>query len=417
MQTVTFGVLVFSAAALTVAAAAILRNRLFATFLVVFLGLQTLITVGLYPSLSPLWPVVVYLQLTVCVHFISLARPRMRGPLWRTLITLPALFFAAGTLMAMPFAVAGAFGIQTYAVALPFVIAAVGVVQSSRSRQEDVHLTLDSLPVDRLRRAPRRAPGAFDSEADGSPPLRIAQITDPHLGPLMSVARMRGICERAMAQEPDLIAITGDFMTMESQADPSTLLDALEPLSRFDGPVFACFGNHDHEAPQVVRDACKAHGIRLLVDEEARLQTAAGPVQIIGADFRFRGREQHLTALAAEFPRRPDHLRLWLLHDPGAFRHLPDGDADLVLAGHTHGGQLGLLSLGLPWTVVSAFTTIPDHGVWALGTNRMYVHRGTGVYGFPLRVGVPGEESVLHIARAPGTACIHRAGGAFEKAR
>jgi len=91
-----------------------------------------------------------------------------------------------------------------------------------------------------------------------------------------------------------------------------------------------------------------------------------------------------------------------LLHDPGAFVHVPAGDADLVLAGHTHGGQLRLLSLGLPHTIVSALTRIPDHGLWAHGENRMYVHRGTGHYGFPLRVGVPAEESLLRVHDVTG---------------
>ncbi len=109
-----------------------------------------------------------------------------------------------------------------------------------------------------------------------------------------------------------------------------------------------------------------------------------------------------MRAVCERYPREPGHLRIVLLHDPGAFRHVPDGEADLVLSGHTHGGQLGLLVLGLPHTFVSAFTQIPDHGLWALGKNRLYVHRGTGHYGFPLRVGVPGEESLIRIHRVLG---------------
>jgi uncharacterized protein len=79
--------------------------------------------------------------------------------------------------------------------------------------------------------------------------------------------------------------------------------------------------------------------------------------------------------------------------------HVPDGAADLVLSGHTHGGQLGLVSMGLAWTVLSR-TRWPDHGLFAHGTNRLYVHRGTGFYGFPLRIGVPGEASVLEVVGA-----------------
>jgi hypothetical protein len=94
-----------------------------------------------------------------------------------------------------------------------------------------------------------------------------------------------------------------------------------------------------------------------------------------------------------------DHLRLLLLHDPLAFHALPDDDVDLVLSGHTHGGQIGLVSLGLDWTVLSR-TRWPDQGLFARGSSRLYVHRGTGFYGFPLRIGVPAEFSVLEISPA-----------------
>lgn len=71
-----------------------------------------------------------------------------------------------------------------------------------------------------------------------------------------------------------------------------------------------------------------------------------------------------------------------------------------VLSGHTHGGQLGLLWLGLPHTIVSALTAVPDHGLWSRGRDQLYIHRGTGHYGFPLRLGVPPEESVIELHRA-----------------
>ena len=60
-------------------------------------------------------------------------------------------------------------------------------------------------------------------------------------------------------------------------------------------------------------------------------------------------------------------------------------------------GQLGLVSLGLPHTVLRLLVDMPDHGLWARGRDRLYVHRGTGHYGFPLRLGVPAEESLLRV--------------------
>ncbi len=138
----------------------------------------------------------------------------------------------------------------------------------------------------------------------------------------------------------------------------------------------------------------------LLVDDACELATAAGPVQILGMDFVWRGRKEHLARVCAEHPRVADHLRIVLLHDPGAFHHLPEGEADLALSGHTHGGQVGLLSLGLNWTMMRLFVKAPDHGFWARGNDRLYVHRGTGHYGFPLRLGVPVEQSLLFVHAA-----------------
>ena len=66
--------------------------------------------------------------------------------------------------------------------------------------------------------------------------------------------------------EPDLVLLTGDFLTMESNATPGALAEALSPLREAAGRCFAIFGNHDHEAPEEVRDAMKRNGVRLLVD-------------------------------------------------------------------------------------------------------------------------------------------------------
>jgi hypothetical protein len=126
------------------------------------------------------------------------------------------------------------------------------------------------------------------------------------------------------------------------------------------------------------------------------VETPAGRVQIVGADHYWEERDERVPALLKRFPRRAGHLRLLLLHDPLGFRFVPPGDVDLTLSGHTHGGQIGLVSFGLDWTVLSR-SRWPDHGLFGHGASRLYVHRGTGFYGFPLRVGVPGELSLVEV--------------------
>jgi hypothetical protein len=228
-------------------------------------------------------------------------------------------------------------------------------------------------------------------------PLRIVQISDTHLGPWQSVRRLRDRIAKLVARDPDLVVLTGDFLTMESMGSPGCLEEALRPLAPIADRCAAIFGNHDHEAPDHVRTAMREIGIPLLVDDELCLDTPVGPVQIVGADYVGRKRREHLASLLDRFPRREGHLRLLLLHDPLGFHALPDDDVDLVLSGHTHGGQIGLVSLGLDWTVLSR-TRWPDQGLFARGASRLYVHRGTGFYGFPLRIGVPAEFSVLEIS-------------------
>jgi predicted MPP superfamily phosphohydrolase len=391
---------------LVVAAAWLLRSRAYALFRGIALGLQVLFASVLFPRFHALWPLFVYAQAAVFVQSVALVRPRMHGLLYRALISIPGAFFGAGTLLALPWVVSAAFGVQLPGVWVPYAVALLGVMQSLYSREEQVEIVVaDGHSVPELRR--HRVPVPERGNAAHARPLRIVQITDPHLGPFMSVARLRAICQRAADRDPDFVLLTGDFLTMESQGNPALLAAALAPLSRLPGRCFACFGNHDHEAPDTVRSALAHAGVTLLIDDARELETPAGPVQILGMDFVWRERREHLARVSAAHPRKPGHLRIILLHDPGAFRHLPEGAADLALSGHTHGGQVGLVSLGLKWTMMRLFMAGPDHGFWARGSDRLYVHRGTGHYGFPLRLGVPAEQSLLLVhsgalAEVPG---------------
>jgi predicted MPP superfamily phosphohydrolase len=368
--------------------------------------------------------------LATVAHFVALVRARLRSRAWRALVSIPAQTFVAASFLAGLFQLAllpvrgllwlgdasAALAALRWLDPLPYALALLSVATSARPRREWVRIRLDGTslacgslraPEGRLRLdgpslAPafRRAP--LERHRRRPPPpasgrvLRIVQISDPHLGPWQSVGRMQRRIERLLASGPDLVLLTGDFLTMEGSGSPGALAEALAPLRRAAGRCYAIFGNHDHEAPGEVRAALDANGVRLLLDEEALATTPAGAVQILGADWAARDRRARLRALVERHPRRAGFLRLLLLHDPSAFHDLPDGAADLVLSGHTHGGQIGLVSLGLDWTVLSR-SRWPDHGLFARGATRLYVHRGTGFYGFPLRLGVPGEVSVLEL--------------------
>jgi predicted MPP superfamily phosphohydrolase len=383
----------------TVVSAGVLRGRVYAIFSAILLGIPSLVASALAPTMGAgAWGLAYFEVATAANLATIMGPPRIHGPWLRSVVSWPASWFTAASFFAIPWAIAGAMGFPMFGVWIPFALAAFGLYQSLTAREEDLHLVLDNEhDAGSLRRHPRvrrRAP----SDASARP-LRVIQITDPHLGPFMSERRLRSICQRAVEREPDLVLITGDLLTMQSR-DPDLLARALSPLRALEGRVFACHGNHDLETRDVVAEGLSRAGAELLIDRAVEVDTPAGRVQILGADYRYRGREEHLIELCRRYPRSDNVPRVVMLHDPGAFRHLPEGEGDLVFSGHTHGGQLGLLSLGLRFTVLSPFG-LPDHGLWARGRDRLYVHRAHGHYGFPLRVGVPAENSMMSLYWPP----------------
>jgi predicted MPP superfamily phosphohydrolase len=363
------------------------------------------------PAVVPwLDAVFVYGLLAAGAHLTHLVRARLRHGAFRVLVSIPGMVYVAvgalsGLWLLALLPVRGVLwlaGLDTGLVALrwldliPVGVGVASVITSLRTVEEIVRVPLarsgpaevTRVPVERYR---HRRPQPLARR-----PLRVVQIADPHLGPWRPERRLWRVITDLVAHEPDLVLLTGDFLTMEGAGTPGALARALEPLRRLPDRCFATFGNHDHETEDEVRQALAANGITLLVDAEAVTDTPVGQVQIVGADWVGQGRREHIQRLLARFPRRDGHLRLLLLHDPLGFQHVPKGDVDLTLSGHTHGGQLGLVSFGLDWTVLKR-SRWPDHGLFGHGANRLYVHRGTGFYGFPLRIGVPGEASVLEL--------------------
>ena len=366
---------------------------------------------------APLDALFAYSMAAAGVQLAHLVRAKMRTPLFRALVSVPGQTFIAGgalagpwLLLLLPFRLLLEFighppslGVLIAVEALPLLVAILSIATSLATRPETVRFQLAADGPEAFTRIPvERHPGSQPPPAPLGPrPLRLVQLTDTHLGPWQSVDRLRGVVADLVARDPDLIALTGDFLTMESMGSPGCLEEALRPLGPVADRCVAIFGNHDHEAPEQVHSAMQKLGIPVLIDAELCLTTPAGPVQIVGSDFVRGGHAEHLETLLSRFPRRPDHTRLLLLHDPVGFHSLPADDVDLVLSGHTHGGQVGLVSLGLDWTALTP-TRWPDQGLFAKGRSRLYVHRGTGFYGFPLRVGVPAEFSVLEISPATG---------------
>ncbi|KAL0220431.1 hypothetical protein RCL1_000285 [Eukaryota sp. TZLM3-RCL] len=248
--------------------------------------------------------------------------------------------------------------------------------------------------------------------------LRIVQLSDLKVGSNSNVKKLRDVVQKAVDYDPDLIVITGDIISPEFCKFPAVLSHVMEPLTKFSGKVFAVYGNTDHLYHGAVKHLYRSLGIVLLRDKEALVHTRAGPVQIIGSDFKILNSQSEIRRLVWKFPPVPRHFRLLLIHDGSICRHLPlakmssavdrsealkaaqkdfvegveskqPGDegmaVDLILSGHTLGGQIGLI-FSRYWDVLRVLINVPTRNLWRRGHNVMYVNRGLGVFGFPLRL-------------------------------
>jgi predicted MPP superfamily phosphohydrolase len=263
-------------------------------------------------------------------------------------------------------------------------------------------VSLSSVPLSydlRVEKRELELPG-WPRELDG---LRVVHLSDIHVGGGMTRDRLLAMAELANEAEPDLVAHTGDFLTHRNGDFDAPLYEA---LARIRAPYgqWACLGNHDFDDPERFVRKLTAAGVVVLRDRTARIEVRGQPLEIAGADFLFARtrREETYARLMESFPPRVGTPRLLLNHDPRAFLELPDGCADLVLSGHTHGGHVGV-QIGRDHAItLVGMVGIPDQGVFERGDMRMFVTRCVGFYGYPMRVGIPPEIALL-VLRSPGS--------------
>ena len=234
----------------------------------------------------------------------------------------------------------------------------------------------------------------------GQPPIRLLLLSDIHVaGPDMTPARLAGIVWQIEAASPDIVLIAGDLISdRRLSTGDYTLRQAVAPLERLSPRlgVFAVLGNHDHwrDAAEAA-EALEAVGVRLLDNEAIR----AGPLAIGGLDDAFTGNDDIEATLAAM--RRIGGARVVLSHSPDPFAQLPEGTG-LMLAGHTHCGQIRLPLIG-------AISTMSEHGErYACGRidekgNTLFVTAGLGTSLMPLRLGAPPDMWLVTVGPGPAT--------------
>jgi len=240
--------------------------------------------------------------------------------------------------------------------------------------------------------AVRNLPAAFDG-------FRIVQLSDLHCSRKVTAAFIAEAVDLAMAQAPDLVVLTGDFVHRGYRH----VRAAAASVARLTAPhgVYAVLGNHDYAVRnalgipryrhlhRAVAEALTWHGVRVLRNEAVTVTKDGAELYLAGVEDLWSRRCDPDRALGGLDPARP---RVVLAHNPCTVERLNGHRCDLMLSGHTHGGQvdwpgLGRVTLGKKARRYAA-------GLYRHNETHLYVNKGVG-FGFKFRFNVRPEVAVL----------------------
>lgn len=221
--------------------------------------------------------------------------------------------------------------------------------------------------------------------------FKIAQLTDFHYRPRFDKSLIKRALRRTMEWEPDLIALTGDFVDYHSEA----LKPILEQCTALSAPhgVYAVLGNHDiwalsHDA---LHAAFAQTNIQLLVNQAVSTQVGSSQLQVVGLDSAYTGNQDFTIKLS------PDSFRIILAHEPDAFDDIARVYApQLQLSGHTHGGQCRVPFIKkAPFTPYYGRKYIDGH--YQIGASQLFVSSGLGTSGLRVRFACRPEIALITI--------------------
>jgi len=304
---------------------------------------------------------------------------------------LAGLRFAARRLLSRPALVSPArrdFLVQTsnLVTAAPFLGGAYGLLYGR------LNLEMVEQPI-RFAHLPRSFHG-----------FRIAQLSDIHIGPFMPEMQIRKFAAIANAAKPDMIVLTGDFVTF----DAATQYPVVAALAGLRAPfgVHGCLGNHDAWAgvEDSITALFAAARARILRGSSVAIRVGPDSFNLIGVDFQSRHRfgsspavPQLLANIASLVGR--GQVNILLSHNPDTFGRAAELGIDLSMAGHTHGGQAALEFIS-PEIAPTRLVTPYVAGLFEKPGGQLYVNRGIGTIGVPIRIGAPPEITVYRLERA-----------------
>jgi uncharacterized protein len=239
----------------------------------------------------------------------------------------------------------------------------------------------------------------WPSRLDG---FTIALISDFHYDALCSVHPIHAAIGMVNDLHPDLIALTGDFVSVHWWGNPAVAAAAAEPcaqiLKNLKAPfgLWAVLGNHDvFSDPDRVTSALHAEGIQVLANQSVPIEHNGARFWLSGVD-DVLGQSADLDATVHDIP--SDEATVLLAHEPDYADYVKRYPVDLQLSGHSHGGQV-LLPL-LPPLYLPQLAQKYIAGQYQLGNLTLYTNRGLGTVGVPVRLNCPPEITLITLRRS-----------------
>jgi len=226
--------------------------------------------------------------------------------------------------------------------------------------------------------------------------LRIALVTDIHFGPYLTGPELDRAIDMANEARPQLTLVTGDLITRTG--DPLDGCLARLARLRADAGVFGCMGNHEiyADCEDLAEARARALGMDFLRRRSRLLQFGSARLNLVGVDYQ-RQRRPYLARAGRLI--QPGAVNLLMSHNPDVFPVAADLGYDLVVGGHTHGGQVTVEILEQTLNIGRFFTPFVA-GLYRRGRSSLYVSRGIGTINLPMRLGARPEVSLLRLRRA-----------------
>lgn len=231
---------------------------------------------------------------------------------------------------------------------------------------------------------------------------KIIQISDIHTGSLFGTTYIEEVVQSINQMSPDIIAITGDYVNFDPQ-EYAAFVPLFSQLQAKHG-VYGSLGNHDHymteDKHEYLLSLIRKSKVDLLINESRTIVVNGSKLVIAGTDNT--GFNQRFGDLDKTFINIPKDVPVILMsHDPTYWdMQIAESQlADLTLSGHTHGGQIGIEYLGSSYSPAQ-FVYQHWSGLYKSNGNYLYVNRGIGTVGPPIRIGIRPEITLITL-RAP----------------